>query len=397
MADYTQAQFAAAVLDRLGIPQSRGALQALVGWEQAEGGHWKNSARYNPLNTTQNMPGSGDTGSQGNISVYKNWNQGVDATVQTLRNGRYGSILSALKAGNPNAVAKAIDSSPWGTHGSLVYQTITGAKAPSHVSLPGSSGNTPPAAAGPSGSGQPAAPTLTDPGQAGDFTGLLGQLLAKPEPVQQLMAVAPPSFSARAPLPQGFQAPTPEAVQAPQQQDGVSGALSLLETLRGTDPASASAGAGDAAGGTPETVVTSVMKQRAAAKQAGVSPNAKPGDPVVSSKQSVGGLHETAGLAGFPAHDYMAPAGSHAVAPVSGTVVKLSGHDPKNGPTNGPHGPFGYSLYIKGTDGKTYYLTHMGSRTVKAGQKVEQGQVIGTVGNYAKWGGADHIHQGVSG
>lgn len=128
-----------------------------------------------------------------------------------------------------------------------------------------------------------------------------------------------------------------------------------------------------------------------------ISPRARPGDPVVSSKQSEGGQHETAGLAGYPAHDYFAPAGTHAVAPVSGTVVKLSGHDPAQGPMNGPHGPLGWSAYIRGSDGKTYFLTHMGTRTVKVGQKVRQGQVIGTVADYDKYGTPSHIHEGVNG
>jgi murein DD-endopeptidase MepM/ murein hydrolase activator NlpD len=128
-----------------------------------------------------------------------------------------------------------------------------------------------------------------------------------------------------------------------------------------------------------------------------ISPRARRGDPVVSSRQSVGGQHETAGLPGYPARDYFAPAGTHAVAPVSGTVIRLSGHDPKDGPTNGPHGPLGFSVYIRGSDGKTYFLTHMGSRTVRAGQKIRQGQVIGTVADYDKYGTASHIHQGVSG
>lgn len=127
-----------------------------------------------------------------------------------------------------------------------------------------------------------------------------------------------------------------------------------------------------------------------------VSSHAKAGSPVAGGT-SEGGLHDTMGLAGYPAHDYFAKAGSHAVAPVSGTVVRLSGHDPKNGPTNGPHGPLGYSVYIKGDDGKEYFLTHMGSRTVKAGQKLKQGQIIGTVADYDKYGTPSHIHMGVSG
>jgi murein DD-endopeptidase MepM/ murein hydrolase activator NlpD len=122
----------------------------------------------------------------------------------------------------------------------------------------------------------------------------------------------------------------------------------------------------------------------------------KPGVPV-ARLTSEGGLHPTAGLAGFPAHDYMAPAGSAAVAPVSGKVVRLSGHDPRQGPTQGPHGPLGWSVYIRGDDGRTYYLTHMGSRTVRPGQRVRQGQRIGTVADYHKYGTPDHIHMGVSG
>lgn len=121
-----------------------------------------------------------------------------------------------------------------------------------------------------------------------------------------------------------------------------------------------------------------------------------PGSPVLH-KGPRKSDHQTANLPGYPAFDYMAPAGSTTVAPVSGRVIRLSGHNPANGPTNGPHGPFGYSAYIRGDDGKTYFLTHMGSRTVRPGQRVRQGQRIGSVGNYAKWGGANHIHMGVHG
>lgn len=118
------------------------------------------------------------------------------------------------------------------------------------------------------------------------------------------------------------------------------------------------------------------------------------GSPVVGGT-SVGGAHPTSGLDGFPARDYFAPSGSTAVAPVSGQVVRLSGHDPAKGPTQGPHGPLGWSVYIRGTDGHTYYLTHMGSRTVKVGQTVRAGQPIGTVADYAHYGTPSHIHMGI--
>lgn len=125
-------QWASSVLSQLGIKQTSGAMQAMVGWARAEGGHWHNDARYNPLNTTQPMPGAGNTGSQGNIKVYKSWEQGVAATVKTLKNGLYGGILQALKSGNASRVASAIGQTPWGTGGGLVAQTI--AAAPKNLS-----------------------------------------------------------------------------------------------------------------------------------------------------------------------------------------------------------------------------------------------------------------------
>jgi len=115
----------------------------------------------------------------------------------------------------------------------------------------------------------------------------------------------------------------------------------------------------------------------------------------VAHMTSEGGQHPTAGLAGYPARDYFAKPGTAAVAPVNGTVVRLSGHDPAQGPTQGPHGPLGYSVYIKGDDGHMYFLTHMGKRNVKPGQRVRSGQKIGTVANYDKYGTPSHIHMGV--
>lgn len=253
------------------------------------------------------------------------------------------------------------------------------------------------------GSSSPAAaasssapPTIGDPGVAGDFGGLLQSLLGQ----GQQPAAPPPSslgpIASGPQLPQGFRPLTPTQQSGPEQNGGVEGALGLLETLRGTDPA---LGSGDGSQPGAEPVAQQVMRERQAGSKvmAGISPRARPGDPVVSRKQSVGGEHETAGLAGYPAKDFFAPAGTHAVAPVSGRVVKLSGHDPAEGPTNGPHGPLGYSVYIQGEDGRTYFLTHLGSRNVKVGQRLKQGQIIGTVADYDKYGTPSHIHQGVHG
>lgn len=107
--------FAVALLNRLGIQPSAGAVHGIVAWEAAEGGNWENDARYNPMNTTEKMPGSGDVGTQGDIGSYTSWQQGLEATAKTLENGNYGGILEAFKSGNAESVANAVVSSPWGT------------------------------------------------------------------------------------------------------------------------------------------------------------------------------------------------------------------------------------------------------------------------------------------
>jgi murein DD-endopeptidase MepM/ murein hydrolase activator NlpD len=115
---------------------------------------------------------------------------------------------------------------------------------------------------------------------------------------------------------------------------------------------------------------------------------------VLAEATSIGPVHETAGLPGYPARDFFAPAGSAAFSPYQGRVVKVSGHDPRSGPVAGVHGPFGWSVYIKHRN-CVVYITHLGTLTVSEGQELKRGQKIGTVGNYGKWGGVDHLHVGL--
>lgn len=134
MADLTIEQFAVRVLHGIGAPITKQNVRAMVGWSKAEGGHFNNKARYNPLNTTQPMAGAGNTGSQGNIKVYKSWDQGIQATVKTIKNGHYGPIISALHRGSSaEAVAVAIGHTPWGTMGGLVQRVIAATPTPKHI------------------------------------------------------------------------------------------------------------------------------------------------------------------------------------------------------------------------------------------------------------------------
>jgi len=111
----TQVTWAQAFVKSLGMPMTADNVAAVVAWEMAEGGHWYNTAYYNPLNTTQSMPGATIFNSVG-VKAYTSWAQGLKASVITIRNGYYGGILNALRRGNDaQAVADAVAASPWGT------------------------------------------------------------------------------------------------------------------------------------------------------------------------------------------------------------------------------------------------------------------------------------------
>ena len=113
--NFTPLTWAKALLEQLHMPLTTQNTAAITAWEMAEGGHWHNSAHYNPLDTTMPEPGATAMNSVG-VKAYLSWAQGFTATIATLRNGYYGGILAALSAGNDAiAVADAVAASPWGT------------------------------------------------------------------------------------------------------------------------------------------------------------------------------------------------------------------------------------------------------------------------------------------
>lgn len=118
------------------------------------------------------------------------------------------------------------------------------------------------------------------------------------------------------------------------------------------------------------------------------------------------GKHPTAGLTGvlgnsatdYLAADFGADAGAPVLAVENGSIVRLAGKTPKEGPwdpTLGIHGPFGWSIYLLGDSGAEYFITHLGTQEVAVNQQVIAGQRIGSVGDYASWGGANHAHVGI--
>ena len=114
------------------------------------------------------------------------------------------------------------------------------------------------------------------------------------------------------------------------------------------------------------------------------------------------GPHITAGLSnGQPQYvnnwaiDFCAPAGTPVVAVEDGVISRISGNDPSKGVIK-PENVYGWNIYLNAKSGNLYFYTHFDRYVVKAGQTVKAGQVIGYVGDQAKYGGTNHTHLGVT-
>jgi len=116
----TPKDFAKALLNGLNAPINDNNIQAIIAWEALEGGHYSNDARYNPLNTTWKMPGSKNFNNLGNgvgVQSYVSWDQGLDATLKTIKMGLYSKIIDKLMLSAPaDDILSEVDKTPWGTH-----------------------------------------------------------------------------------------------------------------------------------------------------------------------------------------------------------------------------------------------------------------------------------------
>lgn len=142
---YQRAQWCATFLSMININETNSNMQIVYAWTQAEGGagpQWggSNTANYNPINTTQGMPGSTPiAGNTAGVQSYTSWAEGLVATAKTITNGDYGDLLAALKSGDGSAFVGSSElASVWGTT-DLTLSKIQ--------SAPGGLGNTQPAGA----------------------------------------------------------------------------------------------------------------------------------------------------------------------------------------------------------------------------------------------------------
>jgi hypothetical protein len=109
--DRSRSSYAQALLTHGGWPVTDENRVALVAWMQAEG----SKALNNPLATTQPYAGATDFNSA-HVKNYKTLTDGIDATVKTLKNGKYPGIVAGLANGtSAETIASAVVASPWGT------------------------------------------------------------------------------------------------------------------------------------------------------------------------------------------------------------------------------------------------------------------------------------------
>jgi len=114
------------ILMGVGVKPTNENLRFMDAWARAEGGN----ATNNPFNTTQVVGGMhrnyNELGGGMGVQNYNSPQAGIDATVNTLTNGRYGNIIGALRDGDSAVkAAAALAASPWGT-GGLVQKILGG-------------------------------------------------------------------------------------------------------------------------------------------------------------------------------------------------------------------------------------------------------------------------------
>ena len=111
-----------------GAPHTEQNFRLLDAWAAAEGGE----AKFNPLNTTLNIPGGLDVKrpdyNTAGVKNYRNAIIGVAATAATLANGGYRGILGALQRGELTAeqiVATHRDEfHRWGTNPDVILRVL---------------------------------------------------------------------------------------------------------------------------------------------------------------------------------------------------------------------------------------------------------------------------------
>jgi hypothetical protein len=134
-------EFTRAVLLKLNAPIDGGRLALGVAWAAFEGSDAKN----NPWDTTLNTAGSTDYNSEG-VKNYRTFDEGVDATVQTLLEVDYATLVRNLR--NPGCpirtIRASLNASPWGsTISEILYADVVKRYSTYNTEVAGSGSDSP--------------------------------------------------------------------------------------------------------------------------------------------------------------------------------------------------------------------------------------------------------------
>jgi hypothetical protein len=109
------------VLDCVGAKATKGNMDFMYAWRQAEGG----KAEFNPFNTTKRMPNTTDYNSVG-VKNYNSMEDGIKATCDTLKLSYYTDIVDGLKNDvGLRKLSKMQGLNKWGT-GPLISKVVDG-------------------------------------------------------------------------------------------------------------------------------------------------------------------------------------------------------------------------------------------------------------------------------
>lgn len=322
-------QFFVQLAKRLGVPRQYwpNAVRFFRAQQAGEG----TQATWNPLATTRSLHMGETSFNSVGVKNYPNRRVGLAATVQTYKLPYYTGILSDLRRGVPAeriANNRLSELETWGT-GSRVAASLGSIPMPQI----------------------PATPTSVDPRQPlARRAGAISDRDRR-EFIIQLLMLRSSGASMRMVLPLLL--------------------TQLYEARTGRD-----------------------LPQELNVRP--VAPAPGPTGPVAGSVGGKRGLrlpqtftatHQTDGLPGYPAYDFMAAARTPVGAPDDGTIIRLSGRNTWSG------GFGGRSIYLKTKRG-VFFLTHLSPDVrVRVGQKIRKGQLIGYVGDPTS-SMAPHVHAG---
>lgn len=117
------------LLDRLGNTQPSGDIVAfVVAWSNAEDGSSDALDRFNPVNTIQDANGAYAINGVG-VKGYPDYDTGMDATIETLVNGRYNTLVAGLQTNDVALALSGLCDSPWGTDCETVRSVLEAVSA----------------------------------------------------------------------------------------------------------------------------------------------------------------------------------------------------------------------------------------------------------------------------